>query len=313
MKSFVVTRTTLYERHLQTNRMSLRRPYNRRHGMAIRSWGMITVVCLAGALSCAGGSTPSEGAAQPVALAFVAQPGAATAGSPISPAVQVAIRDAAGNTVTGASANVSIAIAAGRGASGAVLTGTLTRTAVNGIATFADLAIDLAGTNYALSANAASLTSATSAAFDVSAPTSGTLLLQENFEDGNLAARGWYDNTNVLLSTVEKVPGSNSSAQYRFLVGAAGPTSGGAQRHKFTPSTSLYVSYYVKYSANWIGSGKTYHPHEFYAMSNLDGDFDGPASNWMTIYVEHNYQNGGRPRMSMQDNKAINTTSGSPP
>src|SRR5688572_29110982 len=142
MKSFVVRRTTLYERHLGTNRMSPRRPYNRRHGMAIRSWGMITVVGLAGALSCAGGSTPSEGtAAEPVALAFVAQPGAATAGSLISPAVQVAIRDAAGNTLTGASANVSIAIAAGRGTSGAVLTGTLTRTAVNGIATFADLAI----------------------------------------------------------------------------------------------------------------------------------------------------------------------------
>jgi hypothetical protein len=275
---------------------------------------MIGVLCLAGVLACAGGSTPSEGTvAQSVKLAFVVQPGATTPGSVISPAVQVAVQDAAGNTVPGASANVSIAIAAGRGASGAVLTGTATRSAINGIASFADLAIDRAGTNYALTASAPSLTSATSAGFDVSATTGGTLLLQENFEDGNLASRGWYDNTTVLLSTVERVPGSNSSAQYRYLQGATGPTSGGAQRHKFTPSSSLYVSFYVKYSANWVGSAKPYHPHEFYALSNLDGDFDGPANNWLTIYLEHNYQNGGRPRMSMQDNKAINTSGGTLP
>ncbi|MDP9203409.1 MAG: Ig-like domain-containing protein [Gemmatimonadota bacterium] len=34
-------------------------------------------------------------------------------------------------------------------------------------------------------------------------PPGGTLLFQENFEDANLASRGWYDNTNVLLSTTE--------------------------------------------------------------------------------------------------------------
>jgi len=150
----------------------------------------------------------------------------------------------------------------------------------------------------------------------VSAPTppgNGTLLFSENFEDANIASRGWYDNTTVLLNTTEHIAGSNSSAEYRFLAGATDPTSGGAQRHKFTPSSSLYVSFYIKYSANWVGSGKSYHPHEFYILSTLDGDYDGPSQNFLDVYIEDNYQNGGRPRLAIQDNKAVNYAYGALP
>jgi hypothetical protein len=139
---------------------------------------------------------------------------------------------------------------------------------------------------------------------------SGTLLFQENFEDSNLASRGWYDNTSVQLSTAEHVSGSSSSAQYHFLAGATTPTSGGSQRHKFTPSNSFYVSFYVKYSTNWIGSGQAYHPHEFYVLSTLDGDYDGPSESVLDVYVEDNYQNGGRPRLAIQDNKSVNYDNG---
>jgi hypothetical protein len=142
---------------------------------------------------------------------------------------------------------------------------------------------------------------------------SGTLLFQEDFENASIGSRGWYDNTNAVLSTAEHITGSTSSAQYRFLAGATQPTSGGAQRHKFTPSNSFYVSYYVKYSSNWVGSGLAYHPHEFHVMSTLDGDFDGPSNNFLTLYIEQNYLNGGRPRLAIQDNRSINTTSGSLP
>ena len=144
-------------------------------------------------------------------------------------------------------------------------------------------------------------------------PPGGTLLFQENFEDANLASRGWYDNTSALLSTTEHISGSNSSAQYRFLAGATSPTSGGSQRHKFTPSNSFYVSFYVKYSSNWVGSNQPYHPHEFYALSTLDGDYDGPSQNYLDVYLEHNYQNGGRPRIGIQDNKSVNYSFGALP
>jgi hypothetical protein len=137
-------------------------------------------------------------------------------------------------------------------------------------------------------------------------PPGGTLLFQENFENNSIASRGWYDNTSVQLSTTEHVAGSTASAQYHFLAGATTPTSGGSQRHKFTPSNSFYLSYYVKYSANWVGSAKAYHPHEFYTLSTLDGDYDGPSQSYLDVYVEQNYQNGGRPRLAIQDNKSVN-------
>jgi uncharacterized protein YjdB len=144
-------------------------------------------------------------------------------------------------------------------------------------------------------------------------PPGGTLLFEEDFENTNIASRGWYDNTSVQLSTTEHIAGSISSAQYRFLAGARTPTSGGSQRHKFTPSNSFYLSYYVKYSTNWVGSGQAYHPHEFYALSTLDGDYDGPSENYLDVYVEQNYQNGGRPRLAVQDNKSVNYSYGALP
>jgi hypothetical protein len=132
----------------------------------------------------------------------------------------------------------------------------------------------------------------------------------ERFGDQCLAQRGWYDNTSVVLSATEHAPGSTNSVQYRFAKGATTPTNGGAIRHKFPSSPSMYLSYFVKYSPEWIGSGHTYHPHEFYALSSMDGDWDGLSNDWMTLYVEDNYQNGGVPHMAFQDNKSINTALG---
>jgi uncharacterized protein YjdB len=153
-----------------------------------------------------------------------------------------------------------------------------------------------------------------SSAITVTPPSSGgTLLFQEDFENSNLASRGWYDNTGSVVSTVEHIAGSTSSAQYQFTAGATSPTSGGAQRHKFTPTNSFYLSYYVKYSANWVGSNHTYHPHEFQVMSTLDADYDGPSNGYMVLYIEHSYQNGGKPRLGMQDNKSVNSSLGTPP
>ena len=140
-----------------------------------------------------------------------------------------------------------------------------------------------------------------------------SVLFEESFADGCLSKRGWYDNTSLLISSAEHAPGSASSAQFHFLAGATSPTSGGAIRHKFTPSSSVDISFDVKYSDNWVGSAHTYHPHEFYVLSSMDGDYDGLSNDWLTLYVEHNYQNGGKPRMALQDNKEINTTLGALP
>jgi hypothetical protein len=91
------------------------------------------------------------------------------------------------------------------------------------------------------------------------------------------------------------------------------PVSGGSMRHLFSATPTVYISYWVKYSTNWVGSGQAYHPHEFLVLSDMDGDYDGPSNSWLAAYVEHNYQNGGIPRLQLQDSKAINTSYGTPP
>ena len=98
-------------------------------------------------------------------LAFTTQPLNTTGGATIA-AVTVTLSDAFGNTATGSTAAVTIAIAANP-ATG-TLSGTLTRNAVNGVATFNDLSIDHAGTGYTLSAASPGLQTATSSAFSIS-------------------------------------------------------------------------------------------------------------------------------------------------
>jgi hypothetical protein len=101
-------------------------------------------------------------------LVFTAQPTAATAGATIT-AIQVVARDAFGNPVPSFTGPVSVTIATGTGTSGASLAGTTAQPAVNALATFGDLSIDRSGSGYQLTAAAAGVTSATSAAFAIHA------------------------------------------------------------------------------------------------------------------------------------------------
>jgi uncharacterized protein YjdB len=158
-----------------------------------------------------------------------------------------------------------------------------------------------------------SVSSPTTPSFLVASSNPSTLLFQEPFADAAVASRGWYDNTAPIVTTAQHLPGSTSALEMHFLAGATTPVAGGAMRHLFPATPTLYVSYWVKYSSNWVGSGHLYHPHEFLVMSDQDGDWDGLSNGWLVAYIEHTYQNGGIPRLALQDNKAINTSYGAPP
>lgn len=101
----------------------------------------------------------------PSQVGFVTQPADASIGTPITPAITVAIEDSLGNTVTSANNSVTLSIGANPGSG--LLSGTLTATAVNGIATFSGLSINAAGTGYTLAATSTGLAGATSGAFTV--------------------------------------------------------------------------------------------------------------------------------------------------
>jgi len=115
---------------------------------------------LTGATSTAFNITPAA-----AKLAFITPPSNTNAGAPINPAVQVAIEDVNGSVVTGATNSVTIAV--GTNPSSGTLSGTLTASAVGGVATFSNLSINNAGTGYTLTASSTGLTGTTSAAFSI--------------------------------------------------------------------------------------------------------------------------------------------------
>src|SRR5262249_54485511 len=108
------------------------------------------------------------------------------------------------------------------------------------------------------------------------APESAVVLLQENFDDPGFANRGWYDNPAMTVITTDHEQGAGA-LQVHFARGASAPDWGGAARHQFTPTSTLYVSYWVKYASNWVGSGTLDDPHELYVLSSLDGQYSGLA------------------------------------
>jgi hypothetical protein len=84
-------------------------------------------------------------------LVFLQQPTTAAAGQAITPAVTVAVVDQYGNVVTSDNSD-TVTLRIGTNPSGGTLSGTLMVTVVNGVATFSDVSIDLAGDGYTLHA-----------------------------------------------------------------------------------------------------------------------------------------------------------------
>src|SRR5207249_2654546 len=100
-------------------------------------------------------------------LVFTVQPGNATAGATIAPAVEVTAQDASGNTVPTFTAQVTVALG-GTNPSGGTLAGTKTVAAVSGVASFATLSIDKSGSYWLTAgAGAGGLSGGTSSDFSV--------------------------------------------------------------------------------------------------------------------------------------------------
>ena len=109
--------------------------------------------------------TATVGAGAPSQVSIIRPPQNTAAGVAFTPSVQVAIQDAGGNTVSSATDAVTLSLDANP--SGGTLSGTVTVSAINGIATFPGLSIDKVGSGYTMAAAAAGLTGDTSPPFDI--------------------------------------------------------------------------------------------------------------------------------------------------
>src|SRR5207248_2566558 len=105
-------------------------------------------------------------------LVFSVQPSTTTAATVITPAVEVTAQDAGGNTASGFTGNITVAI--GTQQSGGKVTGTQPRAAVAGGGTCSGLSIDKAGTGYTLTATGVGST--TSTVFNITAGTATALV-----------------------------------------------------------------------------------------------------------------------------------------
>ncbi|MDH4352218.1 MAG: Ig-like domain repeat protein, partial [Gemmatimonadota bacterium] len=96
-------------------------------------------------------------------LAFVVEPSSVVVGAPNTPAIQVAVQDAAGNTLPGATDQIALVLSNDPTGGVVTLSGAAPTNAVNGIATFTNIRLDKAAAGYALAAFGSGLVSATSA------------------------------------------------------------------------------------------------------------------------------------------------------
>ena len=118
-----------------------------------------------GGIAIAGGGGGGTG---PDGLRFTVQPSDATAGNIITPAIQVTVFDSLG--VPDSSFTNPITVAIGVNPVGGNLSGTLSVTPVNAIASFGDLVISSSGSGYTLVGSAPGATGASSASFTITAP-----------------------------------------------------------------------------------------------------------------------------------------------
>jgi hypothetical protein len=130
-----------------------------------------------------------------------------------------------------------------------------------------------------------------------------TIFFHESFDDASFTSRGWYDNTSLAIDKDVHAPGSASSVRFVYEKGTK--AADGGMRHPVPETDAVYLSYWVKYSENWVGSNKPYHPHEFHFMTNLNDKWRGPAFSHLTLYIE---QNEGHPMLAIQDGENIDQT-----
>jgi hypothetical protein len=117
------------------------------------------------------------------------------------------------------------------------------------------------------------------------------ILFQEDFEDGNLSTRGWYDiagwGRQQYITSSERRSG-NSALEVRYLTGFTGPW----MRRQFAGQDQVYTRYYRKWASDftWPTSSG---PHDTYLFGMYGQRNFAPTETYVTVYTESIYQGPG--------------------
>jgi large repetitive protein len=183
-------------------------------------------------------------------LAFTVQPTNTVAGASITPSVAVTIQDVAGNTVN-STANVTIAIGTNPG--GGTLTGTATRAAVAGVATFPAMSINRAGTGYTLTAASGVLTGATSSTFNITVGAANKVVFTQQPTNTTAGA----SITPSVAVTIQDVAGNTVNTNANVTVAIGTNPGGGTLSGTLTQAAVAGVATFPGLSINRSGTGYT--------------------------------------------------------
>ena len=147
--------------------------------LAVKTAGALTMAFSDGALTKATSDSFTVAPDTASQLAFKAAPAAAKAGATLT-AITAQVEDQFGNVVSTDTSDITLAL--NTSPSGAAITGTKKQTAVAGVSTFNDIALQAAGT-YTIKATDGSLTSVTSASFVISPSTAAKLAIGTDATD----------------------------------------------------------------------------------------------------------------------------------
>ena len=185
-------------------------------------------------------------------LIISAQPTTATAGVAISPSIQITLQDAYSNTVTSTSKTVTLAI--GTNPSSGSLSGTLTATTVNGIATFSNVSINKSGTAYTLTAAATGVSSATSSTFNINPSTATKLGFITEPSNGSA---GLFLNPAPIVAVQDTYGNTVTSITDDITIAIGTNPSSGSLTGSLVVTTNNGVASFDDLSIDLTGSGYT--------------------------------------------------------
>lgn len=108
--------------------------------------------------------------------------------------------------------------------------------------------------------------------------------LRENFDDADLAGRGWYDGKAFRIAPAARA--GAGCIEYEWKPGDTAAQGSSGARHAIEPTDEVHLRFYLKLSPGWGWSGRTYHPHLVHFLTTENSRFHGPAASHLTLYIE---------------------------
>ena len=243
-----------------------------------------TLEATSGSLTAATSGAFNVAPAAAAALAFTLQPANGVAGVALVPAVEVTLRDAFGNTVPSSDV-VTLALTEG---SGAVLNGTVSVAAINGVATFSAVNVQRAGTGYTLRATSGELAQATSTAFSITAADAAKLVVSRQPANGTAGAAL---NPGMQVSILDAFDNLTASTASVTVALAANPANGTLQG-ELTESAVNGVATFDALRIERAGTGYTLHATSGDLTAVTSNTFDITAADAAKLVVSRQPANG---------------------